>query len=429
MASSGKIRVLIVDDVHDARDNVAKLLRFEPDVEIVGLAENGQEGIDIAFLTEPDIVLMDINMPGMDGIQATSRIVSRLPNTAVIMMSVQNEADFLRRAMLAGAREFLSKPFGLDELIESIRHVHQLGQTNRRVAVDSVAHSAHPGGGRGKNAKIVTVFSLKGGVGRSTLAANLSVALRNQGDHEVVLMDGNLLYGDIGVMLNITDNRTIAEAVKNFDTMDRDLVSDILVTHSSGVKVLLAPANPQQGEQVTADHVRQIFAHLTTMAEYIVIDTRPSFDDITLSLLDRSDIIIVMLTLELTAIKAAKQYLVLSDLLAYENDRVRLVVNRCTAPAGITVKDVETSLKSTIVAQLPDDPALTLRAVNEGVPFFQSAPNMPSSQEIDRLAKIVRGEQQISAVEVEPTAILVSSNGNSGLRGRFMRPTARRKAS
>ncbi|MBA3336773.1 MAG: response regulator, partial [Chloroflexia bacterium] len=180
-------------------------------------------------------------MPGMDGIQATSRIVGRLPNTAVIMMSVQNEADFLRRAMLAGAREFLSKPFGLDELIASIRHVHQLGQTNRRLAVDSVAHSSHPGGGRGKNAKIVTVFSLKGGVGRSTLAANLSVALRNQGDHEVVLTDGNLLYGDIGVMLNITDNRTIAEAVKNFDTMDRDLVSDILVTHSSGVKVLLAP--------------------------------------------------------------------------------------------------------------------------------------------------------------------------------------------
>jgi pilus assembly protein CpaE len=94
MASSGKIRVLIVDDVHEARDNVAKLLRFEPDVEIVGLAENGQEGIDIAFQTEPDSVLMDINMPGMDGIQATSRIVSRLPNTAVIMMSVQNEADF-----------------------------------------------------------------------------------------------------------------------------------------------------------------------------------------------------------------------------------------------------------------------------------------------------------------------------------------------
>ncbi len=428
MASSGKIRVLIVDDVHEARDNVAKLLRFEPDIEIVGLAENGQEGVDIALQTEPDIVLMDINMPRMDGIQATSRIVSRLPNTAVIIMSVQNEADYLRRAMLAGAREYLSKPFGLDELIASIRHVNQLAQTNRRVAVDSAAHSAHPSGGRGKNAKIVTVFSLKGGVGRSTLAANLSVALRNQGDHEVVLMDGNLLYGDIGVMLNITDNRTIAEAVKNFDTMDRDLVSDILVTHSSGVKVLLAPANPQQGEQVTGEHVRQIFAHLTTMAEYIVIDTRPSFDEITLALLDRSDLIIVMLTLELTAIKAAKQYLELSDLLGYDSDRVLLVVNRSTAPAGITVEDVEASLKGSVVAQLPDDPALTLRAVNEGVPFFQSAPNQPLSLEIDRLAKLVRGEQQCNVAD-EANTLAVVPTASSGLRGRFARPTTRRKAS
>ncbi|MDQ3044259.1 MAG: response regulator [Chloroflexota bacterium] len=417
-----------MDDVHEARDNVAKLLRFEPDIEIVGLAENGQEGVDIALQTEPDIVLMDINMPRMDGIQATSRIVSRLPNTAVIIMSVQNEADYLRRAMLAGAREYLSKPFGLDELIASIRHVNQLAQTNRRVAVDSAAHSAHPSGGRGKNAKIVTVFSLKGGVGRSTLAANLSVALRNQGDHEVVLMDGNLLYGDIGVMLNITDNRTIAEAVKNFDTMDRDLVSDILVTHSSGVKVLLAPANPQQGEQVTGEHVRQIFAHLTTMAEYIVIDTRPSFDEITLALLDRSDLIIVMLTLELTAIKAAKQYLELSDLLGYDSDRVLLVVNRSTAPAGITVEDVEASLKGSVVAQLPDDPALTLRAVNEGVPFFQSAPNQPLSLEIDRLAKLVRGEQQCNVAD-EANTLAVVPTASSGLRGRFARPTTRRKAS
>src|SRR3954453_23429813 len=147
MAGSGRIRVMIVDDILESRDNVAKLLRFEPDVEIVGMAESGEDGIDLAFRLEPDIVLMDINMPGIDGIAATSRITSRLPNTAVIMMSVQNEPDYLLRSMMAGAREFLAKPFSLDELIESIRHVHQLSQSNRRVVADSggSSHMSVPG--------------------------------------------------------------------------------------------------------------------------------------------------------------------------------------------------------------------------------------------------------------------------------------------
>src|SRR5215216_447643 len=234
MAGSGKIRVLIVDDIVESRDNVAKLLRFEPDVEIVGTAEGGQEGIDLAFQLEPDIVLMDINMPGIDGITATTRISSRLPNTAVIMMSVQNEPDYLRRSMLAGAREFLSKPFSLDELVESIRHVHQLAQSSRRVVADPAVHTVTSSGGKAKRAQIISLFGLKGGVGRSTVATNLAVALRNAvPDKDIALVDGNLLYGDIGVMMNVKDNKTIADIVRNFNTLDRDLVHDILVTHSS----------------------------------------------------------------------------------------------------------------------------------------------------------------------------------------------------
>ncbi|MGI8474844.1 MAG: response regulator [Thermomicrobiales bacterium] len=236
MAGSGKIRVIIVDDILESRDNVAKLLRFEPDVDIVGMAENGEGGIDLAFRLEPDIVLMDINMPGIDGITATGRITSRLPNTAVIMMSVQNEPDYLRRSMMAGAREFLAKPFSLDELVESIRHVYQMSQSSHRtVAVAETHHHGSPSSSKSRKAQIITLFSLKGGVGKSTVASNLAVAIRNQHpDKEIALLDGNLLHGDLGVILNATDNKTIADIVRNFQTLDRDLVTDILVTHSSG---------------------------------------------------------------------------------------------------------------------------------------------------------------------------------------------------
>src|SRR3954454_7768455 len=199
MAGSGRIRVMIVDDILESRDNVAKLLRFEPDVEIVGMAESGEDGIDLAFRLEPDIILMDINMPGIAGIAAPSRITSRLPNTAVIMMSVQSEPDYLRRSMMAGAREFLAKPFSLDELIESIRHVNQLSQANRRVVADASGHSTPSSlPGRTRKAQVISIFSLKGGVGKSMLATNLAVAIRDMHpDKEIALLDGNLLHGDL----------------------------------------------------------------------------------------------------------------------------------------------------------------------------------------------------------------------------------------
>jgi pilus assembly protein CpaE len=423
MAGSGKIRVLIVDDILESRDNVAKLLRFEPDVEIVGMAESGEEGMDLAFRLEPDIVLMDINMPGIDGIQATTRITSRLPNTAVIMMSVQNEPDYLRRSMMAGAREFLSKPFSLDELIESIRHVNQLSQANRRVVADQgPAIAATPG--RSRKAQVFSVFGLKGGVGRTTLAANLAVAMRNQHpDKEVALVDGNLLHGDLGVVLNATDNKTIADIMRNFQTLDRDLITDILVTHSSGVKILLAPPDAQTGEQVTGEHMRLVLQHLLGMFDYIIVDTRPSFDDATLMLLDHSDRVLLMLTLELTAIKGAKQYLELSDLLGYDSDRLALVLNRATVQAGIPVADVGASLKGEIVAKLPDDPMLVLKSINEGVPFVQSAPSSLLSQEVVRLANWLANDGAEGELDAGQTA-----TAGANKISRWMRPIPRRRA-
>jgi len=389
------------------------------------MAESGEDGIDLAFRLEPDIVLMDINMPGIDGIAATSRITSRLPNTAVIMMSVQNEPDYLRRSMMAGAREFLAKPFSLDELIESIRHVNQLSQANRRVVADASGHSTPSSlPGRTRKAQVISIFSLKGGVGKSMLATNLAVAIRNMHpDKEIALLDGNLLHGDLGVILNATDNKTIADIMRNFQTLDRDLVTDILVTHSSGVKILLAPPDAQSGEQVTGEHMRQVLQHLLQMFDYIICDTRPSFDEVTLNLLDHSDRILLMLSLELTAIKGAKQYLELSDLLGYDSDRVSLVLNRATVQASIPIADVSASLKGEIVSQLPDDPLLVLRSINEGVPFVQSAPSSPLAQEINRLAGWLTKAESDADTE---TAAAAPAGGKVS---RWMRPLPRRKAS
>ena len=142
-----QIRVLIVDDIPETRDHLSKLLGFEADIDVVGSAASGREAIEMASKLTPDVVLMDINMPDMDGISATERLSAEVPSAAVVMMSVQGEADYLRRSMLAGAREFLVKPFSSDELTSSIRQVYTREQEKLSRAAIAAPPPAAAGGG------------------------------------------------------------------------------------------------------------------------------------------------------------------------------------------------------------------------------------------------------------------------------------------
>ena len=163
---SEKIRVAIVDDLVETRENVRKLLQFEQDIEVVGQAGTGQEAIDLAQEMKPDVMLMDINMPGIDGISASQRINDLVPRTQVIIMSVQSDSDYLRRAMLAGAKDFLTKPFGGDQLVAAIHRVYTRRPTYTTApAQTSGDQSASQGEAVVDNGKVVVVFSPKGGSG------------------------------------------------------------------------------------------------------------------------------------------------------------------------------------------------------------------------------------------------------------------------
>jgi pilus assembly protein CpaE len=213
---SDKIRVVIVDDIAETRDHLSKLLSFETDVEVVGVAETGAEGLEMAAKLLPDVVLMDINMPGLDGIETAERLSASVPTAAIIMMSVQGEADYLRRSMLAGAREFLVKPFSSDELTASIRQVaarereklDRMGAALPRLNGAVALPVERPAG------EIVTLFSPKGGVGRTTLAVNLAVMLASELGRKVALVDASFQFGDVGVLLNLNPkNKSIVEAL------------------------------------------------------------------------------------------------------------------------------------------------------------------------------------------------------------------------
>jgi len=234
-----KIRILIVDDIPETRENLKKLLYFESDIEVVGAATSGEEGIELAKQCQPHVVLMDINMPGMDGITASEAITQEVPFAQVIMMSVQSEADYLRRAMLAGARDFLTKPFTSDELISTIRRVHEMA-ASRRMAMP-VPQVAGPGigvvpaGPPPQLGKIITVFSSKGGVGCSMIAVNLALALKKltEPDGKVALVDASLQFGDIGVMLNLQPTRSVADLATQIEELDSYLIETVMIPHQS----------------------------------------------------------------------------------------------------------------------------------------------------------------------------------------------------
>jgi pilus assembly protein CpaE len=394
-----RIKVLIVDDIPETRDHLSKLLGFEADVEVVGAAAGGLESIEMATALKPDVVLMDINMPGMDGITATEQLAGEVPTAAVVMMSVQGEADYLRRSMLAGAREFLVKPFSSDELTASIRQVYarEREKLSRMVPVAAIAGAPVPDGVEAP-ASVVAVFSPKGGVGRTTIAVNLAVAAATLG-HKVALVDASFQFGDVGVLLNLNPkNKSIADLAGELQAGEAESLDTFMITHSSGVRVLLAPPTPEQAELIGPLAVKKVIQRLRQDHELIVVDCPSSFNEPTLAVLDEADMILTLLSLEITSVKNMRLFLEVSEQLGYTDDKIRLVLNRADSTLGIRVADVEHSIGRKVDHTIVSDGRSVVYALNRGVPFFLSNREAQVSQDILRLAQAVTGPPPTTVV-------------------------------
>ena len=397
-----QIRVLVVDDIPETRDHLTKLLGFESDIDVVGAASSGREAVEMAVRLSPDVVLMDINMPDMDGIAATEQLTATAPGVAVVMMSVQGEADYLRRSMLAGAREFLVKPFSSDELTSSIRQVSARERdkaTRLQVVPVATGGGGAAGGADGREpGLVVAVFSPKGGVGRTTLAVNLAVAAGSELGKRVALMDGSFQFGDVGVLLNLNPRgKSIADLIPELDAGELDSIDTFLIEHTAGIRVLLAPPTPETAEMITAAGVKRVLESLRMNHDLVVVDCTAFFNDTTLAILDSADIILTMLSLEITSIKNMRLFLEVAEQLGYESGKVRLVLNRADSALGIRVADVEHSIGRKVDETIVSDGRSVVYALNRGVPFFLSNREAQVSQDILRLARTVVGERSAKA--------------------------------
>ena len=403
-----QIRILIVDDIDETRENLAKLIGFETDMQIVGSASSGQQAIDLAKRDRPHVILMDINMPDMDGITATEIIANTVPESPIIMMSVQGEQDYLRRSMLAGAREFLTKPFSADELVNAIRHVNELEKVKRSrymqsapIAAPSSPHAQVSGAG--SRGQVISFFSPKGGVGRTTISTNLAVALYQSTDRPVVLVDGSLPFGDIAVILNMNPKaKTIADLVGSFENLDADILETVLVPHSTGIKVLLAPPTPEAAELITAANMKKVLELLRERYAFVVVDTWPSFQEVVLTMLDVADVILTLMTLEITSLKNVRVFLEIAEKLGYDEKKVQLVANRNDSSGGIKASDVEASLGRRIPHTIVSDGRALVLAVNRGVPFVISHKDSQVSKDMFTLAAKLSGQEDEAATGPAP---------------------------
>jgi pilus assembly protein CpaE len=408
MPVGDKIKVIIVDDVSETRENVRKLLQFESDVDVVGLARTGKEAIQISQELNPDVILMDINMPDMDGITATEAIRSKQPAVQVVILSVQNDQNYMRRAMLAGARDFLTKPPMGDELISAIRRAGVMAQSERSksIAVQTLPTAANigilpPGYGVPKG-KIVTVYSPKGGTGCTTVAVNLALTLHNE-DTRVALVDGNLQFGDIAVFMNEQGKNTIMDLAPRAEELDPEIVEEVMLKHAaSGLHILAAPSRPEYAEKVSSGQFARVLEYLSQIYAYVVVDTASLLTDVTLSAIDVSDLIVLVTTQDIPSIKNCRLFLDLLQTMGVERERILFAMNRYDKRVSITPERVAENLKQEVSSVIPLDEATVMKAVNRGVPFVLESKNQPASRGIFSLAESVRARIAAQETAAEP---------------------------
>ncbi len=355
------IKIIIADDVKDMREMIVKMLgasRLE--YEIVATCENGVEVLDTLKHKKADIVLMDINMPEMNGLEATEVISGLYPHVQVIMMSVQHETEYLKKAMLAGAKAYVMKPVDMVELIETIETTFERAKLLTPVSVSNE---------KVYDAKIISFFSAKGGVGNTSVALNAGITFHEMFNKKVLIVDLDLRFGDIALMMNRQNETTIKELMDDSPIEEFADVSSYLFSYAEGLDFLFAPKDPESAEYISKDRVHKFLELAKRHYEIIIIDTGVNFDEVTLVALDLSEKVVIVSNQEVTGIKNTKVCLKVMQTLNYDYSKIKLLINMSDDRFGISKGNVQKAFEYEILGFVPEDSKLVRNAINTGIPF------------------------------------------------------------
>ncbi len=310
---------------------------------------------------------------------ACARLRTAHPTVSVVLVRETLTTEVLTRAMKAGARDVVSANDPA-AVVEAVDRAHQLF-----VALRGPTGAAQLG-------RVVTVFSPKGGVGKTTVAVNLALALTDKGARKVCLVDLDLAFGDVAITMQLFPTHTIEQAVGSEDTLDLPLVEGLLTRHQDSLMVLAAPSHPDVRERVTPVLVSKILRTLREGFDFIVIDTAPSFDDQTLTALDETDECVIVATLDVPTLKNVKVALETLEVLDIARGHRHLLVNRADDNVGINTDKVESILGMEVSARMATSTEIAA-ATNAGNPILVEKPMHQSSTAILGLATKIAGEQ------------------------------------
>jgi pilus assembly protein CpaE len=367
MADTIRIVVTLAENA-DGR-LVEQALEGDPSLEVVGYAEHLDDWR--AFLEQPaDVVVVacyghDDSVTGM-----VDHAVKHRPDRPVVVMSEASPNGFLRQAFEAGADDVITLPQSSEQVAFTLQKV-----IARRKGLALPGRATAP---------LVAVLGPKGGTGKTLVATNLAVALA-QRDANVVLVDLDLQFGDIGLALGLSPERTMYDLMKAGPPFDHEKLDRHLIRHSSGVKVLIAPTRPDQASAVSIDFLRDIYASLRTMCDAVIVDTPPGFTPEVIATIDVSTEICMVGMLDSLSLKNTKLGLETLDLMGYDTDHVALLLNRADSRVGITPDDVSTIVGRPPDVSVPSDREIP-RSVNEGTPIVAAKPGSGAAKAFRTLA-------------------------------------------
>ena len=378
-------KVLVVDD--DL--NIQRVLVFALKQEgyEVMVAADGAAGVEMALEAKPDLILMDVTMPKVDGYAAVQQIRAAEQGTRVpiIMLTAEAEVEQRVKGLRAGADDDIVKPFHPLELMARIKALlARGGPTTPRTAAEA------PTMGR-----LCVFYPAKGGVGTTTIAINTAIAMARELRRRTALIDANLQFGDLRVFLDLgLDTASIVNAINEPD-LDLDLLHKLMVRHRSGVDLLLAPPDPAAAD-IVVERQRQspaVLNNILSLArrlfDYTLVDMSQTIDDFNLQLFDEADVIYVVMTADLSCLKNVRLVLETMDSLGYEKDKVQLVLNRSNAYTGINIQNAESALGRKIDFQIINEYRGAISALNSGEPFMSSRPDSTLGRSVLDFAKAI----------------------------------------
>jgi pilus assembly protein CpaE len=390
------IRILVTLAERADQRLVAQALEGDSSLEVVGYAEHLDDWR--AFLEQPGDLVVVACYGHDDGVTAmVDHAVKHRPDRPVVVMSEASPNGFLRQAFEAGADDVITLPQPSEQVAFTLQKV-----LARRKGL------AMPGKA---TAPLIAVLGPKGGTGKTLVATNLAVALA-QRDANVVLVDLDLQFGDIGLALGLSPERTMYDLMKAGAPFDHEKLDRHLIRHSSGVKVLIAPTRPDQASAVSIDFLRDIYASLRTMCDAVIVDTPPGFTPEVIATIDVSTEICMVGMLDSLSLKNTKLGLETLDLMGYDTDRVSLLLNRADSRVGITPDDVSMIVGRAPDVSVPSDREIP-RSVNEGTPIVAAKPSSGAAKAFRALA-----DRYSKTPVPQPVPLPASSSGVRSLIGR-----------